>query len=608
MGIFQRGIETYDYLMDHLSEVASETAMPVAPICHYISNATLTIVLTKDGDFYDVDEVDKANAKFAFPVTEKSLVRTVNPVPHGLCENLKYLDPSSGEFIRNYVDQLSGWATSEYSHPFLYPVLKYVKSGTILTDIYNSGLTKYFRLDESGNIRLHDPKAMVRWSVVDVSSREVENCWECSSLMTAWADYYMAVIQQDSKRDLCMMTGKMAVLTEKHPKAIFPTAGNAKLISANDDKEFTFRGRFENAEQALSVSFEGSQKSHIALKWLSYTRSVIYGQKAFVCWIPKNNMSFLIDKPMDQISGQQAIPEFDLEKADTSTPVSYRSALRRILDGRCSDVSNEDNVVIAVFQAPSKGCGSVTYYSELPGKEFFQRLYKWDAGCAWWFNGNLKTPPLRQIVLSAFGTQRGAWLEASDAVMARQMEALITCRMATGLIPRSLVMTLVEKASTPLRYDQNIWRSILNTTCAVLNKYYKDMEGIEPMEWTLDKPDRSFQFGRLLAVLERAEEDYYYFSNTAPRQPNAQKEMAAFRQHPMDVFERLNRFVSTAYVARIPKWAQDRYARIRDQALETLTGLSGEDLNAPLANTYLLGYSLQRRAFYTKKNQENTEE
>ena len=134
------------------------------------------------------------------------------------------------------------------------------------------------------------------------------------------------------------------------------------------------------------------------------------------------------------------------------------------------------------------------------------------------------------------------------------------------------------------------------------------MEGIEPMEWTLDKPDRSFQFGRLLAVLERAEEDYYYFSNTAPRQPNAQKEMAAFRQHPMDVFERLNRFVSTAYVARIPKWAQDRYARIRDQALETLTGLSGEDLNAPLANTYLLGYSLQRRAFYTKKNQENTEE
>ena len=54
------------------------------------------------------------------------------------------------------------------------------------------------------------------------------------------------------------------------------------------------------------------------------------------------------------------------------------------------------------------------------------------------------------------------------------------------------------------------------TACAVLNKHYMDkgrtQKGNIGMGWTLDENDRSFQFGRLIAAMEKVEQDYYYQS------------------------------------------------------------------------------------------------
>ena len=49
-------------------------------------------------------------------------------------------------------------------------------------------------------------------------------------------------------------------------KKIRNEGDGAKLISANDSQNFTYRGRFTSKEEAFAVGNETSQKAHNALK------------------------------------------------------------------------------------------------------------------------------------------------------------------------------------------------------------------------------------------------------------------------------------------------------------------------------------------------------
>lgn len=120
------------------------------------------------------------------------------------------------------------------------------------------------------------------------------------------------------------------------------------------------------------------------------------------------------------------------------------------------------------------------------------------------------------------------------------------------------------------------------------------------MAWELDRRDRSFQFGRLLAVMERGEDDYYGKTQES-RQTNAIKFMSEYRQRPWFVFERINRQLHQAYLNRIDPWQANRYERLAGEIVAILGEFPEEELNKPLEDTYLMGYELQRNAFFTKK-------
>ena len=131
------------------------------------------------------------------------------------------------------------------------------------------------------------------------------------------------------------------------------------------------------------------------------------------------------------------------------------------------------------------------------------------------------------------------------------------------------------------------------------------------MAWELDRKDRSFQYGRLLAVLERAEADYY-FKTGESRQTSAIKSMSEFRRRPFSVFERINRHLQRAYLDRIEPWQVKRYNKLVGEIFETLREFPENELNRPLDDIYLMGYELQRNAFFTKNenkdNNDNNEE
>ena len=105
----------------------------------------------------------------------------------------------------------------------------------------------------------------VRWRV-RVPNDPVTAVWEDTELADVLGSIYAPTAMI---RGLCMVTGQTAMLlATKHPKRNTRRADGAKLISSNDTSGFTFRGRFENAEEACGVGFEVTQKAHNALRWL----------------------------------------------------------------------------------------------------------------------------------------------------------------------------------------------------------------------------------------------------------------------------------------------------------------------------------------------------
>ena len=261
MGLLQKACETYDCHI-RLVGLPREGHEILAPISHIPTSAQIEITLNQAGQFVNARAVDKAEPKIIIPVTEKSGGRSgKNPPPHPLCDKLKYLSGYDVQKQELYIEQLTQWAESPYGHPKLWPVLNYVKSGTILTDLVQSGV---IQLDENGHPK--DGNAMVCWRVVGLDSSESETCWQDQSLFRAFIDYYRAKMEGQGKA-LCMISGTLSRPAIQHPSGIAPVCGvKTKLISSNDENGFTYRGRFTTDWQAATVGYEASQKAHNALR------------------------------------------------------------------------------------------------------------------------------------------------------------------------------------------------------------------------------------------------------------------------------------------------------------------------------------------------------
>lgn len=585
MGLLQKAVETYDSHLNYASQ-NREGQSRMAPVGHIVTRAELEITLDADGRFINARAVDKSEPKIIIPATESSAGRTSAPCAHPLCDQIGYLIPQNEKKFRLYMDQLSAWEASAYTHPKLTAVLNYVKGETILPDLLRCGLVK---VNDKG--LPENEKMLVRWNILGDGTNA---CWLDDSLFRAFTDYYTA--NHTGEMILCMVAGEEKTAADQHPKGIIPINGNAKLISANDSSGFTYRGRFTEEKQAVAIGYEASQKAHNALRWLAQEQGVILGGRTFLCWNPQGR---LIPQPSYPFM-PPAPPIF--------RPTEYKDSLQKVLNSKKAELKLTDGVVLAVFDAATTGRLSLTYYNELQAYDFLERLHDWDASCCWphRFEG-IKPPTLLQIVNCAFGTQRDKWLETDERILRQQMQRLIACRVDRALIGADIVKALSDRASRPMAYDHNIWENILFTACAVIRKYRTDRF---KEEWNMalepEKKDRSYQFGRLLAVMEKAERDTY--DSSEGREPNAIRLQSIFCQRPMSTADNLEKQLEKAYFPRLKPGSRIWYKNLMGQIMGIISEFPQEDWNKPLDNTYLMGYYLQRSALYTKKTDNEMEE
>lgn len=593
---------------EHMAGRSVTGAKSLSPVSHMTANAQLEITVDTNGEFVGASEVAKDDSQTLIPVTEKSAARANAPAPHALCDNLPYIAEDYPEYITEakaikvskekfslYISALEKWKSSEYSTPKVDAIYGYLTKGTVIADLIGCGL---LHTGENGKldgkkISGSDPeKALVRFRV---SGTYPDAVWQDPEMFSCYTAYYLKA--KEGRKDVCYLLGEELSAADAFPKGIVAANYGAKLMSANDSYNYTYRGRFENPEQAFSVSYDAAQKVHAALTWLAANQGEYIGTKekrTFICFNP-------LGKP---VYNPCTLPELRDEGDETPyTEPVYKEKVRRTFAGYHGKLEDCDDIVIIALDAATTGRLSIVYYNELKNSDFYERIQRWFESCNWFRTAftaekkpyqTVETPFTQQIVKCAYGTDRGNYLEADDRVLKQQTQTLLHCMIDAQRMPADMMHRLVINASEPLAHPKTR-EQILRTACAVIKKYYYDKEGKEVIIMELDENnnDRSYLFGRLLAIAEFVERIAY--DRGTERDTNALRLQSAFVHHPFSVYKTIY-LALTPYFSKLRPGSREYYRNLMADIVAKLSLCNPALLNTPLSEMYLIGYSLQRNA------------
>lgn len=598
----------------------------LTPIAHMDVNAQIEVTLDENGNFLGARKIERQDAVTLIPVTEASAGRSSGIAPHMLSDTLSYIagdfssycntekiKKNAEEKFERYSMQLKEWWESGYTNPKVKAIYDYLSKKILISELIKAGivtLTDDGFFDEKKISGQPYEKAIARFRVLRTGSTDVDNTWEDTSLINAYTEYFLS--KQNGKTDLCYLTGKIEAITENHPKGIIAANYGAKLVSANDTQGFTFRGRFQNSQQACSLSYEASQKIHSALTWLAKKQGVYVGTKdkrTFICWNPEGR------KTPDLLSPFGLIDE---EEDNGMSDIPYKKKLVKMFQGYREQYEDNDEIVVIGLDAATTGRLSVTYYNEFFASDFWEQIIDWGETCNWQYLKfteqkkpyyKIETPAFRRIVECAFGCEQGNFIEVNDKVLKEQVQRLVKCMLEKQPMPADIVYALTARASMPLAYSRGNRERVLSTACAVIVKYYLDKGKMKKgennaMKLDLENRDRSYLFGRLLAVLERVERTTYDAGEG--REPNAIRLQSAYVNHPLKTWMNLEE-VLKPYFQKLKPGSREYYRRLISEITESFEEQDTALLNQGLKETYLLGYYLQRAEFNRKREEQKEE-
>lgn len=605
---------------------------PLLPISHTIQQAHIEITIDKDGNFRRAKLIPKIDT--TLPATEKSAARTSGEAPHPLCDKIQYCSsdyPDHGgkkkSYYHSYIEQLTNWAESSYSHPKVKAILEYVRKGTVVTDLIQEGI---LHVDNDG-VLLTTPKldepvpeifkyltakegkrdqgdAFIRWCV-EKPGDPIPESWEDHSLMDAWIGFDASLNQVEG---LCMVTGETMLLAQNHPKRLRHGADGAKLISSNDLNGYTFLGRFTNAEQALGVGFETTQKAHNALRWLldkNRNQAFRNGDQIVVAWAVSGKS---LPDPF-----ANSFQLFDLETQQENIPPTYQGdagqafamRLNKYIAGYHTQLGSSDEIVVMALDSATPGRMAITYYRELSGSEFLERIQQWHEIGAWHqtFGKKLKfvgVPSPRDIVEAAYGRQVEG--KAGEKLRKATVERLLPCIIDGQPIPRDLVETTTYRAANRSGCEKWEWEKNLGIACALFRGYHKQRSYQMALEQ--DRTSRDYLFGRLLAVADHLE-SRALFVGGENRDTTAAKLMQRFSDHPYSTWRTIELSLAP-YKTRLRSKRPLFLREMEKLTDEIICAFSGQDFmkEARLSGEFLLGYHCQRQALRPKSDSDAPEE
>jgi CRISPR-associated protein Csd1 len=618
MSWIQKLYETYERNAGH----ETDGSALLMPISHTTQQVQIEIVLDADGTFKRATVLDKNACNTMIPCSEESGGRAGSkPAHHPLCDKLQYVaadfldyggNVTSGfakqpmEPYQKFLAALQAWVVSDFGHPKLNAILRYVERGHVVSDLMRSGV---LQPDSEGKILKNWPEkkeklpaifkviqakqtpdeAFVRWRVEEIGN-PVSSTWQDDALIEAWIRYYQ---DRQTKRGYCMVTGEHKALSLQHPAKLRHGGDKAKLISSNDTTGYTFRGKFFSSDEAASVGFEVTQKAHNALRWLISRQAYRNSDQVVVSWSPGGKS---VPNPfistLNLLSIELPIETEANEIGDVAQAFALR--LKSSIRGYSKLLEPTEDIVVMGLDSATPGRMAITFYRELKGSEFLERIEAWHIKCAWRKNfGKDKkfdgAPAPRDIAEAAYG------LRVDDKLRKAVVERLLPCIVDGSPLPHDLVRSTTRRASNRTGFEDKLeWEKCLGIACAL----FKGSQPERNYQMTLenDRRTRDYLYGRLLAIAENIESRALFIAHET-RDTTAARLMQRFADRPYSTWR-------TIELALVPYKTRLRASRggllfKMNLLLDDVTGaFSGDDFmqDTPLSGEFLLGYHCQRQA------------
>ena len=653
--------ETYEKTVQN-----KELSDGLEPFYHKTEQCHIEVIIDDNGNFKEASSIIQ-EVKFGkitywkgkdtiIPITPKSLTgRTSGPAPYPLAEQIQYVAKDYSNYggkkksyFKNYYDLLYSWACSEFSHFKIEAICKYVEKGTVVKDLINSEILFVYvnngkevlitNWSEQGIDEVESKKkapkppilhavhkneqgnAKIRWRVRREGHLD-DWTWKDLSLIKQWQDFQ---IKTNKSNGLCQIAGKQKYLAVNHPKGISPKANDAKLIcSPTDPTYLTFQGKFTEYYQVCPISFEVSQKAHNALRWLISRQGYKDGEQIFVTWAVSGKG---IPSPLeDSWSLLKNITEFFTlveDEEETKTIIdhsrdhgqSFALQINKYLAGYRIQFELNDQIVVMGLDSATTGRMSITYYRELLGSEFFQRLEDWHTQFAWFQRHTIENPhkqvgktltqkiiwpvsaPVpRDIADAAYGDI----LKTNTALRKNIMERIIPCIVEGRSFPQDILHLAVKRASNSNNCKHWEWERNLGITCALYRGFYQRHSNLSKrrdysMNLDENRNSRDYLYGRLLAIAERLEEIALWIGGEN-RSTNAARLMQRFADRPFSTWRTIELSLQP-YMQRL-QGSRAGFLMNRKKELDTvISSFENEEFTSdkPLTGEFLLGYHCQR--------------
>ena len=520
-----------------------------------------------------------------------------------------------------YMKNLQDWCSSPYAHPYVQAVYTYLQKKCLIHDLseykilplnQDGSLMKNWKGGKENapsifkNMKKNETAfdSFVRFSVNEVRLCDDPDVWK------SFQDYMEEELQ---KEDYCYAEGKKTKISELSPYKVRNAGDRAKLISSNDTTNFTFRGRFLTAGEAMAIGYEATQKAHSALRWLISRQGTPYGEEIILTWGMGNEpLPSSQSDTLDMV--QQGWDEFGFDRNDaaavTKTEESFAKAFNKVIQGYKERIPANASISVIALDAAVPGRLAIRYYRELQGSRFLERIEDWHRKFRWkleYRKAELKpgekpeqvsfigAPAPLAIIEAAYGEK------ADDKLKKQAIERILPCIIDGKNIPVDIMKSAVYRATASVSLEFWEANKVRSIACALVCGYYARKGESITMGLDKDCSDRSYVFGRILACAEQVERHGQRLSGADAnmRVTNAERLMVAFTKRPKHTTDLLHTKLRP-YLDRIrTKSNYDSSAYLT--MLSLLDRLGPEAFtDEPLSEKYLLGYASQKLAFMEK--------
>lgn len=635
MSWLEKCYETYENCQQEIgiqkfqAEGDKRSYVPLLPVAHTTQLVNIEVELDQNGDFQDARLLAKDEQTTIIPCTEESSARTSGIVPQPLVDKLQYIAadyPAYGGAKKSgwnlYHTQLQDWCSSPYADAKVCAVLRFLEKGCLVASLVKKHI---LFLDENGKMptkwtgsKDEKPKILETLASADQTESFVRfrvggiDLAQDEAVRESFIHYYE---MKQQRVDYCTVQGKQMAVSTLSPYKIRNPGDRAKLISSNDSTNYTYRGRFVTAEQALSIGYETTQKAHSALRWLISKQGCSNGDQTVVVWGTKG-------EPIPDITADSmdlgddfaaAFAQLGQPQLPPATESEYAERFNKAIQGYGKALDEKANTVVMILDSATQGRLSIRYYRELAGSELMKNITDWHRNFAWKLNYRSapesaepgQKPKWKRVSFwgapSPADIAKAAYGEKADKKIIQQtVERLVPCITEGKYLPRDLMLSAVHRATAGIGLEPWEYQKTYGIACALICGYYHRnkkedfvMTDGKYVDETID--DRSYLFGRILACAEQIERRVQ--SQTGETRPtNAERLRLVFVQRPAKTTALLQQKL-TPYLNRMR--ANGVSCDKRYSTLQELVGRLGAEkyTNKPLNELYLLGYACQMMDF-----------